>query len=72
MTGGSFDVPPLDGEAIDQFIDQLPGIVAGMGGQVGVFGGGEDGAVAEDFLDFEQIDAGFDQMGGIGMSKVVG
>jgi hypothetical protein len=72
MTGGSFDVPPLDGETVDQFIDQLPGVVTGIGGQMGVFGGGEDGAVTEDFLDFEQIDAGFDQMGGICMSKVVG
>jgi hypothetical protein len=62
----------LDGETVDQLIDQLPGIVAGMGGQVGVFGGGEDGAVAEDFLDFEQIDTGFDQMSGIGVSKIVG
>ena len=35
------------------------------GGQAGVFGGGEDGAVTEDFLYFEQVDARFDQMGGI-------
>ncbi len=35
-----------------------------MGGQVGVFGGRQDGAVAEDFLYLEQVDTRFDQMGG--------
>jgi hypothetical protein len=34
-------------------------------GKVSVFGGGQDGAVTEDFLYFEQVDARFDQMSGI-------
>jgi len=35
------------------------------GCQVRVFGGGQDGAMAEDFLYLEQIDARFDQMGSV-------
>ncbi len=42
------------------------------GGQVSVFGGGQDGVVTEDFLYFEQVDARFDQMGGITVTKAVG
>ncbi len=45
-----------------------------MGGvqcQVGVFGGGQDGAVPEDSLDLEQIDTGFDQVSGVGVTKIV-
>ena len=68
MTGGSFDVPPVDGKAIHQVVDELGGILPGVSGQVSVFGGGEDGTVTEDFLNFEQIYAGFYQMGGIGMA----
>lgn len=36
-----------------------------------VFGGGQDGAVTENFLYFEQVDARFDQMGGITVTKAV-
>ncbi len=38
------------------------------GGQVSVLGGGQDGAVTEDFLYFEQVDARFDQMGCIAVA----
>ena len=41
------------------------------GGQVGVFGGGQDGAVTEDFLHFEQVDARFDQMSCITVTQAV-
>jgi hypothetical protein len=50
MRAGSFDFPPLDGKAIHQVIDHLFGVMACVGGQVGIFGGGQDGAVAEDLL----------------------
>ena len=40
-------------------------------GQVGVFGGGQDGTVTEDLLYFEQVDARFDQMSGITVTKAV-
>ena len=41
------------------------------GGQVSVFGGGQDGAVTEDFLHFEQVDARFDQMSCITVAQTV-
>ncbi len=42
-----------------------------VGGQVGVFGGGQDGAMAENLLYLEQVDARFDQVSGIGVTKAV-
>ena len=46
MRAGSFDAPPIDGKAIHQGVDELVGVMRRVGGQVGVFGGGEDGVVA--------------------------
>ncbi len=40
-----------------------------VGGQVGISGSGQNAAVAEDFLYFEQIDARFDQMGGVAVAQ---
>ena len=45
--------------------------MVGVGCQMRVLGGGQDGAVAEDFLHFEQVDAGFDQMCCITVTKTV-
>ena len=42
-----------------------------VGCQVRVFGGGQDGAMAEDFLYLEQIDTRFDQMSGIAVAQAV-
>ena len=39
----------------------------GAGGQMGITGGGQDTMMAEDLLHFQQIDTGFDQMGGVAM-----
>ena len=39
---------------------------------MGIFGGGQNGVVTEDFLDFEQVNAGFDQMGGITVAQAMG
>lgn len=71
MTAGSFDGPPVNGKAVHQGIDQLAGILVRAGSQVGIAGGGEDTVVAEDFLHFQQIDTGFDQMGGITVTQTV-
>jgi hypothetical protein len=40
-------------------------------GQMGVEDGGIGGAVAQVFLNGAQIDAGFQQMGGIGMAQLM-
>ena len=45
----------------------MPGLVC----QVGVAGGGENGMMAEEFLDLEQIDSGLDQVGGIAVAQAV-
>jgi len=42
-----------------------------MVGEVGVTDGGEDGLMPEDSLHFQQVDACFDQVGGIGMAQTV-
>jgi hypothetical protein len=59
MTAGSFDFPPVDGKAVHQRIDQLAGILIRAGGEMGISGGGQDAVMAEDLLDFEQVDPGF-------------
>jgi hypothetical protein len=38
---------------------------------MGIAGSGENTVVAEDFLHFQQIDTGFDQMCGIAMAQAV-
>jgi hypothetical protein len=68
MTAKSFDLPPLDAETVHQRIDELAGIPACAIGQMRITGRGEKTAVAKDFLDFEQIDAGFNQVGGIAVA----
>lgn len=43
----------------------------GVAGEVGVAGSGEDGMVAEDLLDFQQIDALLDQVRGVAVAQAV-
>nr|WP_235180030.1 hypothetical protein [Acidithiobacillus thiooxidans] len=45
--------------------------MSGLIGQVGVAGGGENGMMAEEFLDLKQIDSGLNQMGGITVTQAV-
>ena len=71
MRAGSFDVPPFNGKAIDQLIDQVTGVLVCVGSQVGIFGGRQDGSVAQDLLDLEQIDTRFNQKGCVTVTKVV-
>ncbi len=68
MRGGSVDRPPAEGKAAHQLIDHLLGGVVGMGGEVGVLGGGQNGVVTEDLLYLKQIDTGLDQMSCIGVA----
>jgi hypothetical protein len=42
----------------------------GLVGQMGIAGGGEDGVMAEEFLDLDEVDAGLDQMGCITMATM--
>jgi hypothetical protein len=68
MTAKSFDPPPVDAKAIHQRIDKLACIPVRTIGQMGIAGRGQDTVVAEDFLDFEQVNARFDQMSGIAVT----
>lgn len=43
----------------------------GLVGQVGVANGGQNGVMAEVLLDLEQVDAGFDQVCGVGVPQAV-
>ncbi len=63
MIEESFDFPPIDGKAVHQIIDDFLCVVVCAGCEVGVPSGGQDGAMAEDLLDFEKIYTSFDQMG---------
>ena len=42
----------------------------GLVGQVGISDGGENRVMAEDLLHLDQVDAGFDQVCGIGVSTM--
>ena len=72
MRAGSSDRPPVDGEAIDQLVDDLPYCVLRRGGQMGVANGRQNRAVAEDVADLGQIGARLDQMGGIAVAQTMG
>ncbi len=43
----------------------------GLVSQMGIAGGGENRVMAEEFLHFDQIDAGFDQVRGIAVPQAV-
>ena len=70
MRAGSFDIAPSNGEASHQIGDDLFCVMVRVGCQVCVFGGGQDRAMAEDFLYLKQIDTRFDQMSGIAVALI--
>ena len=61
----------MEAEAIHQAVDAFDGVMLGLVGQMGVAGGGEDGVMAEDLLDLDQIDAGLDEVRGIAVAQAV-
>ncbi len=64
-------MPPINDNILHHGIDCLLRILVGVGGQMGVSGGGQHTAVAKDFLDFQQINPGFDQVSGIAVAQAV-
>lgn len=62
---------PLDVQRVDQGIDGQPGIVGRRRGQVGVSGGGQDADMAQDLLQFKQINSGLQQVGGVAVAQGV-
>ncbi len=71
MRGGSFDFPPIEGKAIHQIVDDLLCVMICLGCEVGISGGRQNRTMAKDLLNFEQIDARFDQMGCIAVTQAV-
>ncbi len=51
---------PSYGKAVHQGVDGLTVILVGSGGQMCVSGGCQDADVAEDFLQFNEINTGFE------------
>lgn len=45
--------------------------MVGMGSQVGILCRGQDAPMTEDFLHLQQVNARFDQMGGIAVAQAV-
>ena len=43
----------------------------GLVSQMRISGGGQNGVVAEQFLHFDQIDTGLDQVGGVAVAQTV-
>ena len=54
-----------------QRVDAHAGLIVGVAGQMRVAGRGEDRVVAENLLDFKQVDAGFDQVSRIAVPQTV-
>ena len=53
-------------------VDPFDGAMLGLVGQVGEADGGENRVMAEVFLHLDQIDAGLDQVSGVGVATVRG
>src|SRR5665811_715624 len=68
---GSFDVAPTDLDLSHQLVETCAAVELTLFGEVGVTEGGENGLMAENLLHFEQIDARFNQMGGITVAQAV-
>lgn len=69
--GGSYNLLPIDLDLAHQIVYVGFGGFLALLGEMGVAGGGEDGVMAEYLLYFKQVNARFDQMSGIGMTKAM-
>ena len=55
----------MDAKPIHERINPHIGLKIRGVGQMGIASGGQNAVVAEDFLDFQQVDTGFDQVSGV-------
>ena len=58
-------------ESLHHVVNQLAGVFLALLGQVEIEHGGLESGVAEVALDDAQVDAGFEEMGGVGMAQGV-
>jgi hypothetical protein len=66
--GESSNSTPVHRKARHQLIDAIHSLMLRLLGEVGVANRGQNRLVAEDFLDLDQIDTGFNQMRGIAVA----
>ena len=68
VRGASFDRTPSHGKAAHQGVDAINGLMLSRIGEMGVTNRGQNGLMAQDFLDVKQINTGFNQMCGIAVA----
>jgi len=71
VPGGSFYGTPGHGEAAHQGVDTIHRLMLRLIGEMGIMNGGQNGLVAQDFLNLNQINAGLNQMRGKAMAQTV-
>ena len=71
MRVGSFDGAPSHGEAAHQSVDTIYRLMLRLIGEMGVANRGQNGLMAQDFLNLDQINAGLNQMCGKAMAQTV-
>ena len=59
-------------ETAHQGFDAHTHLLVGVAGQVGVAGRGENRVMTQNLLHFKQVNAGFNQVGGVAVAKAVG
>jgi hypothetical protein len=63
--------PPEPSKPVHQRVDPVDRVMLGLIRQMRIAGGREDRVMAEILLDFEEVDAGLDQVRGIAVAKAV-
>ena len=58
-------------EATHQGLNARTHLLIGVAGQVGVAGRGENRVMTQNLLHFKQVNAGFNQVGGVAVAKAV-
>lgn len=68
MRARSFDVPPIDAKPIHKCINPHISLnICGVG-QMGIASGGQNAVVTEDFLNLQQVNTRFNQMGSVAVA----
>ena len=71
VQGGSFDCAPGHGKATHDGVDTIDGLMLSLIREMGVANGGQNGLMAQDLLNLNQIHTGFNQMRGIAVAQAV-
>ena len=72
MQGRSFDTSPIEAESCHQSLDANTGQIVGVAGEMGIARGGQNAVMAQNLLNFKQVNSGFDQVSCIAVAQTVG